>query len=188
MAEGDSSLSKKLSQGRFSAFSLRGAQDTKARSNKRLTHSHTTLRQRLQSRRTSQWGSVFSISKDAQTPKVRYQNTYRLESKKPFNRDSVTKIIKDTLERELTLLKKYDPEDCKRLSWSMAEDIRSQVKALEFDRYKIVTRVYIVEKLQQGIFIDSCFLWDAERDTFATYEFENMYVRAVAIVYGLYCD
>ncbi|XP_046387759.1 uncharacterized protein LOC124157238 isoform X2 [Ischnura elegans] len=70
MAEGDSSLSKKLSQGRFSAFSLRGAQDTKARSNKRLTHSHTTLRQRLQSRRTSQWGSVFSISKDAQTPKA----------------------------------------------------------------------------------------------------------------------
>ncbi|XP_071439536.1 dynein light chain Tctex-type 5-like [Hetaerina americana] len=190
MEEGDTLWLRKGSQQRPSAVSLQGRKESKAFLNqkRRLTVSQTLLRSNLLSRHTSIWGSSFSFSREPQTPKVRYLNSYRLDSKYPFNRDLVTSVLKDTLEREISLLKKYDPDVCKKLCRLMAEEIRTQVRSMEFDRYKIVTRVYIVEKLQQGIHINSCFLWDAERDTFATYQFENMYVRAVASVYGLYCE
>ncbi|XP_020709954.1 dynein light chain Tctex-type 5-like [Athalia rosae] len=117
----------------------------------------------------------------------RYQNTYRLESYKPFNVDMVDKIIKQVMINNLEDIV-YDPKECPRLCGEISEDIRDRIKRLNFDRYKIVVIVTINEKASQAIQSSMRFIWDVARDNYSTFTFETRTFFAYCCVFGVYYE
>ncbi|CAH1107643.1 unnamed protein product [Psylliodes chrysocephalus] len=122
-----------------------------------------------------------------QSEPTRYANTYQLESKNPFNPDKVDKILKSVMLEAFENLT-YDPEMCaKQAKWASLM-IRMKVKELNFERYKIVCVVTIGEKCRQDLSVMCKFLWDCEKDRFATFTIENNYVFGIAYCFGLYYE
>ncbi|KAI4467312.1 t-complex-associated-testis-expressed 1/ dynein light chain [Holotrichia oblita] len=118
---------------------------------------------------------------------AKYMNTYKLDSEKPFNVDKVEKILKEVLMEALDNLT-YDADKVpKQAKWASSM-IRAKVKEQEYDRYKLVCNVTIGEKRSQDMFATYRFLWDAERDKHACYVYENMYVYAIAVCFGIYYE
>ena len=84
----------------------------------------------------------------------------------------VKQLIEEVLVRTLTDVT-YDPTVCRDLSLRISEEVKSQVKQLGFDRYKIVCITHIGSKMSQGIKIGSLCCWDANNDNFTECSFAN---------------
>ena len=120
-------------------------------------------------------------------PRLRYENTYKLEPEKKFQVSKVQAIIEGVLENHLKD-EKYDPKACRQTVKTLSEIIKSRVKELNYDRYKIVCMVTIGQLKEQGLRMGSRCCWDAKRDTFATASFKNKSLFAVASVWGVYYE
>ncbi|XP_050305915.1 uncharacterized protein LOC126743034 [Anthonomus grandis grandis] len=118
---------------------------------------------------------------------AKYQNSYRLESQNPFNAEKVDKILKEVM-NELIENLQYDPEKCAQTAKVASGLIRTRVKGLDFERYKLVCIVTIGEKNSQDVYATCRFLWDAEKDRYAYYALENTHVYAIAYCFGLYYE
>lgn len=97
----------------------------------------------------------------------------------------VKQLIEEVLVRTLTDVT-YDPTVCRDLSLRISEEVKSQVKQLGFDRYKIVCITHIGSKMSQGIKIGSLCCWDANNDNFTECSFANRSLFAVTLVFGVY--
>ncbi|CAM9883702.1 unnamed protein product [Bubo scandiacus] len=119
--------------------------------------------------------------------KIRYANTYRLESHNKFRdylvRDRAQAILTNKLQQH-----KYDGVSSPSLCASISEEILKAVKELDFDRYKYVVSVLIVEKAGQAINVASRWVWDAERDTWVSAKYETETFIALALVMACYYD
>ena len=120
-------------------------------------------------------------------PKLMYENTYQLEPKKKFQSDKVKAIIDSVLESQLKD-EAYEPNACKQWVLTLSEIIKSRVKELEYERYKIVCVVTIGKLKDQGLRMASRCCWDPNWDTFATGSFKNKTLYAVASVWGVYYE
>ncbi|CAG9795688.1 unnamed protein product [Diatraea saccharalis] len=116
-----------------------------------------------------------------------YQPTYQLNPRRRFNVEKVEKILQKTIDYELAEVE-YSEKSVPELTLSLAETIRNSVKEENYDRYRIVVVVTIGQRRQQGVHIFHSFLWDYERDAFATYNFENCHIYVNVVVYGVYLD
>ncbi|XP_049877275.1 dynein light chain Tctex-type 5-B-like [Pectinophora gossypiella] len=125
------------------------------------------------------------------TPKPKqvrtHQPTYQLNPRKRFDEETVKKILKQVVDHELEEVE-YNDKIVSDLSVSLAENIRNAVKEENYDRYRIIVIVTIGQKRQQGMHMYHSFLWDYERDAFASHSFENCHIFALAVVYGIYLD
>lgn len=65
---------------------------------------------------------------------VKYQNTYRLESKYPFNKNKVLSVIKNEIEKHLNNETIYEPEEAARISATMSLSIRDGISDMDFER------------------------------------------------------
>ncbi|CAH0550885.1 unnamed protein product [Brassicogethes aeneus] len=110
-----------------------------------------------------------------------------LESENPFNPEKVEKILKEILEEAMENMT-YNSEKCAAQAKWASDQIKSDVKKLEFDRYKIIVLVTFGEKNQQDVFVSMNFLWDAEKDKYAKYTAENNTVYGIALCFGLYYE
>ncbi|XP_052777511.1 dynein light chain Tctex-type 5-B-like [Mya arenaria] len=119
--------------------------------------------------------------------KVYYENTYKMEPPEKFRSDKVKPIIEKVLATNLEG-RKYDPIECSILSKALSDDIKQQVRGLNFQRYKIICLVTLGQKNDQGVSVGSRFLWDADRDSFATASWHNRHLYAVGTVYALYYE
>uniref|UniRef100_T1H6J0 Dynein light chain n=1 Tax=Megaselia scalaris TaxID=36166 RepID=T1H6J0_MEGSC len=112
-------------------------------------------------------------------PVLRYAPTYRLESKKPFNREKAENVIKKVLEENLEDFV-YGPKHATNLCKHISEEIKIRIK------YKYVCFVTIGEKFLQ----DNCmmnFLWDSNNDGFLTHLHETPeYFVLVTFIYTYY--
>lgn len=61
-------------------------------------------------------------------------NSYRLESKNPFRKESVYMIIRDVFKLSELDDMVYDPAAVGKVCTQMANEIRAKVKALGFER------------------------------------------------------
>ena len=118
-------------------------------------------------------------------PKVRFENTYRMEPPRKFRASEAEAIIKEVLEHYLKD-EKYDPKASKQLSMTLAQIIKDRVKELNYERYKIVCLVMVGQIGEQGLRNASRFCWDPNRDTFASGNFKNKSLFGVATVYAVY--
>lgn len=80
----------------------------------------------------------------------------------------------------------YEPKMCRDLTLQISNEVKSKVKLLGFDRYKIVCIIYIGPKMGQAIRIGSMCCWDEKADNFAECSFINSSLFAVALVFGVY--
>ncbi|XP_050500344.1 dynein light chain Tctex-type 5-A [Diabrotica virgifera virgifera] len=117
----------------------------------------------------------------------KYANTYRLEPINHFNSEKVDNILKEIMLEALENLN-YDPEQCaKQAKWASLM-IKSKVKELNFDRYKIISIVSIGEKHDHSLTMVCKFFWDSDKDGFSSYTTENTHVYGVALCFGLYYE
>ncbi|KAF7994190.1 hypothetical protein HCN44_011459 [Aphidius gifuensis] len=105
-----------------------------------------------------------------QTPN--YQNTYRLESLNSLKIDSIDEIVKTTMSNRLEDFI-YDETTAPALCTQVAQEIKKKIIKLDFDRYKLLVIVTMIEKASQSLEINAGFLWDIERDNYSTYTYDN---------------
>ncbi|VVC93313.1 unnamed protein product [Leptidea sinapis] len=116
-----------------------------------------------------------------------YQPTYQLNPRKRVSVESLNKLLKRMVDSELNEIEYSDkmiPEICTNL----AENIRNVVKEEKYDRYRIIVLVTIGQRRQQSVQMFHSFLWDHERDAFASYNYENCHIFANVVVYCIYFD
>jgi hypothetical protein len=65
---------------------------------------------------------------------IKYQNTYRLESKNAFNENKATTIIKRETEKYLNNETRYDPEEATRIAAAMSLGIKDGIHEMNFER------------------------------------------------------
>ncbi|XP_018401650.1 PREDICTED: tctex1 domain-containing protein 2-like [Cyphomyrmex costatus] len=118
----------------------------------------------------------------------RYQNTYRLEPFRAFHSVAVDKIVRDVMEIKLSAITSYQPDQTSKLCLEIASDVLKAVGKKDYDRYKIVTQVYIIQRFQQSMYTAFQCLWDVERDNYSYHVFENNHIYAWCCVFGVYYD
>ncbi len=113
--------------------------------------------------------------------------SYRLEPRRRFFEPDVRGIIKNALEANLDG-KVYDSEYCKTKAKYLSDLIKDRVKALNYERYKIISLVYLGQSKDQGLKISSLCLLDEEKDNFAEFRCCLGNIFAVGVVYGIYME
>ncbi|GFR89671.1 Tctex1 domain-containing protein 1-like [Elysia marginata] len=130
-------------------------------------------------------GSLLGGSRISQTSVVQKEPTYRMEPRRKFESNQVRQCIKTVLESRLERFP-YNPKFCANMSRMLSDEIKRGVKAMNFDRYKIVCSVIIGEQKGQGVQVTSRCAWDEKVDSFASYSFQNEKIFCTATVFGVY--
>lgn len=80
-------------------------------------------------------------------------------------------------------------DDFEELSSDIANKIKRRCKEkLHIPRYKLVVQVTIGQMKDQGVMITSRCLWDTSTDNYTSANFQNEYIWASALVFGLYAE
>ncbi|VVC25858.1 Tctex-1 [Cinara cedri] len=119
---------------------------------------------------------------------INYQNTYRMQSKKPFNKLTVLTLVNEEINNKFNEETKYDPIAAPKICVAMADSIMNSIYNMNFDRYKIIVTVEIVGKKRQGIYSEIRFLRDQKKDKYVKRLFENVNFIVIVIVVGLYYE
>uniref|UniRef100_A0A182N1P0 Tctex1 domain-containing protein 4 n=1 Tax=Anopheles dirus TaxID=7168 RepID=A0A182N1P0_9DIPT len=121
-------------------------------------------------------------------PVCKYLPSYRLCSRNPFNREACEVILRESMDKSLQGVE-YSSYFAPSLCQQICEDIKMRVKELKFDRYKIIVTVTIGERYMQGLKAITQFLWDPEKDSYATCIYDaSPSLVAVGTIYAIYFD
>ncbi|KFQ28025.1 Tctex1 domain-containing protein 3, partial [Mesitornis unicolor] len=114
-------------------------------------------------------------------------NTYRMEPHIRFRdylvRNKAQAVLMNKLEKA-----KYDEASSPSLCASISEEILKAVKDLDFDRFKYVVSVLIVEKAGQAMNVASRWVWDTQRDGWVSAKCETETFIALALVMACYYE
>lgn len=102
-----------------------------------------------------------------------------------FQRHKVAALVRSVLAERLG---GYDPVKAAATTKHIAEELRERVKALGYERYKLVVQVTLGQKKGQAMRVVSRCLWDAGADNHVSEVFENDSLYCVAQVFGLYYE
>ena len=115
-----------------------------------------------------------------------------------FYPSQVKKIAYDTLFQEIdraNINERWMEEwadfgnDLEDLAKDIVGKIRDQCKKeLDIPRYKLIGQVTIGQRKDQGVRITSRCLWDTSTDQYASASYQNEYIWASALVFGLYTE
>ncbi|XP_060867215.1 dynein light chain Tctex-type protein 2B-like [Metopolophium dirhodum] len=117
---------------------------------------------------------------------IKYENTYRMDSKKPFDELLAKVVLKTEIENHLNDETKYDQNEAIQTCINISLNVRNRIREMDFDRYKIVCIVGIVEKKSQGVSSEVKFLRDVSRDKYVKTKFENNNLVATIVVGAFY--
>ncbi|XP_017876750.1 tctex1 domain-containing protein 2-like [Ceratina calcarata] len=148
-------------------------------------------RRRLPSSRISglSSGSRMFFYRRADRLKIpKYQNTYRLESFRKFDVEVIDMMVENVMVRKLSPVTAYHPNQMSRLCSDIGSDLQTALCRKDYDRYKLVVQVTIVQRFDQGIHSGAQCLWDVERDNYSYYLFENNHIYAWCCVFGMYYE
>ncbi|XP_011151687.1 tctex1 domain-containing protein 1 [Harpegnathos saltator] len=118
----------------------------------------------------------------------RYQNTFRLLPFKAFHALTVDKIVRGVMERKLSAITSYEPDQASKLCLEIAADVLKTVVKKDYDRCKLAVQVSIVQRCRQSICAAFQCLWDVERDNYSCHVLESDHVHAWCCVFGIYYD
>ncbi|KAK6187951.1 hypothetical protein SNE40_005867 [Patella caerulea] len=125
----------------------------------------------------------------SQKPKQKLENTYKMnpDEGKGFYPDRMRKAITEVLETNLDEVT-YSAKNAGILAENLTEMIKSRIKLLKLDRYKIVCNVILGQCLEQGLESASRCVWDQKVDNYACVTYKNKTLFVVATVYGIYFE
>lgn len=115
------------------------------------------------------------------------ENSYKIRPnfKQKFRPVAVKALIHDVLNEELSG-KQYSSEECTAWTKTLSEAIKTRVKDLNLDRYKILVQVVIGEQRGEGVKVACRCLWDSDTDNYAQDIFMTDTFFCVVSVYGVY--
>ena len=118
---------------------------------------------------------------------TKLENTYKMapDDDKKFNSSRMEKMVTDILNSYLDG-EDYEPKKCSQLAKNLSDVIKSRVKDIDLDRYKIVTNVTIGENGDHGLQYASRCLWSTTTDNYACATYKNGTLFCVVNVYALY--
>lgn len=119
---------------------------------------------------------------------ARYAPTYRLEPKNPLRQERLELIVKAEMNKNYGADYSFHPKYSLHMAAQVAEDIKSRIKLLNFDRYRYIVLITVGEFLMQGLYSMANFLWDAEKDGYVNYTIETPTFFAVCTVFYIYYD
>lgn len=120
---------------------------------------------------------------------IRYENTYRMEPDDEHKVDIVRlrRVATSVIETAIAGYK-YDPNQGKQFSLALADRIRSQIKQLPFQRYKLVVQVSIGEKKGQDLRVASRCVWDLKWDRHLTITKETPDAYVTVTIFLVYTE
>ncbi|XP_070196136.1 dynein light chain Tctex-type protein 2B-like isoform X2 [Littorina saxatilis] len=118
---------------------------------------------------------------------IQKEPSYRMQPHNKFQAEKVEVVIRTQLEDKLGKFR-YSPKICANMTKILADDIKAKVKALNFDRYKLVCHVVIGQKKDQAVMTCSRCAWDDKLDNYASYTFQNAHIFCTASVFGIYTE
>ncbi|XP_062134251.1 dynein light chain Tctex-type protein 2B-like [Drosophila sulfurigaster albostrigata] len=118
----------------------------------------------------------------------RFAPTYRLEPKNPLRKERLEIIIKAEMDKNYNEEYTFHPKHSLLMAAQVSEDIKTRIKALNFDRYRYIVLITVGEFLMQGLYSLANFLWDAEKDGYVNYTIETPKFFAVCTVFYIYFD
>jgi hypothetical protein len=118
-----------------------------------------------------------------------YEPTYRVKpyDEKKFSPSLVAKACEEVVCAALAG-KAWNGEEEAVWAVDITDQIKDRVRAMGFDRYKIVCQVVLGQNKQQGVRVASRCLWDTETDNFASYTFDSDAMFCTAMVFGCYTE
>ncbi|ALC42355.1 CG14763 [Drosophila busckii] len=114
--------------------------------------------------------------------------TYRLEGRNPLNKDRLELVIKAIMHCNFNDEYMFHPKQSYHMAAQVSEEIKNEIKTLNFDRYRFIVLVTVGELLMQGLCSMVNFLWDADKDGFLSYTIETPNYFAVCSIFYLYYD
>ena len=134
-------------------------------------------------------GSQYSLLLEHAKKPAKLENTYNMapHPDQKYNASRVEKVISGVLNSYLDG-EDYEPRKCTLLAKSLSDVIKSRVKDMDFDRYKIVCNVHIGEKGDQSLQYASRCVWNTDTDGFSSATYKSATLYAVATVYALYFE
>lgn len=120
---------------------------------------------------------------------IRYENTYRMEPTDEHKVDigRLRRIATSVVESAIAGYK-YDPKQGKQFSLGLAELVRSQIKQLPFQRYKLVVQASIGQKQGQDLRVVSRCLWDVKWDRHLTITKETQDAYVTVTIFLVYTE
>jgi hypothetical protein len=118
-------------------------------------------------------------------PAKQYEPTYRMEPKVHFNEKTVYDIVKELIDEKLEGMiysKKYSGNLTKIIS----NQIKEKVKALHYDRYRIICNVLLGENRGATVLATSRCAWDPNTDDFTSYSFQSKHLFCNVSVFAVY--
>ncbi|XP_048760125.1 dynein light chain Tctex-type protein 2B-like [Ostrea edulis] len=118
-------------------------------------------------------------------PAKQYEPTYRMEPKVHYNEKTVYDIVKELIDEKLEGMiysKKYSGNLTKIIS----NQIKEKVKALHYDRYRIVCNVMLGENRGATVLATSRCAWDPKTDNFTSYSFQSKHLFCNVSVFAVY--
>ena len=122
-------------------------------------------------------------------PKPKLENTYKTtpDGGHEFRPAVVRKAVQDVLSVHLKEVR-YDPKQIKKLTCQLSTMIQHKVKGLGFERHKLICNVIVGQRQDQGVQMASRCLWDPANDNWASVEYVNDTIFAIATVHGVYFE
>jgi hypothetical protein len=130
-------------------------------------------------------GSILSSIRSSEN--IQKEPTYRMEPSSRFSSQKVHDVIKDVLEDKLEDYK-YHPKFSATMAKVLSDDVRMQIKDMDYDRYKIVVLVHLGQQQEQGVNVASRCCWDDKNDDVASYTFIGKDFFCTTTVYGIYME
>lgn len=118
-------------------------------------------------------------------PVKQYEPTYRMEPKEHYNEKTVYSIVKELIDEKLEGMiysKKYSGNLTKIIS----NQIKEKVKALHYDRYRIICNVMLGENRGATVLATSRCAWDPKTDDFTSYSFQSKHLFCNVSVFAVY--
>ncbi|KOB67991.1 Tctex1 domain-containing protein 4, partial [Operophtera brumata] len=98
-------------------------------------------------------------------PPLLFLNTYQLDPSTRFHVPTVTQAANEVLDEHFTG-HKYNGQESPAIAVRIAGDLMRRIKAMSFNRYRVIVVVTIGQKRAQSYINSISFLWDHERDNF----------------------
>ena len=130
-----------------------------------------------------------SLFRRESKPKPKLENTYKStpDEDHKFRPSPVHDAIETVLRIHLKDVT-YDAKQIKKLTCQLSTMIQHKVKALGFDRHKLICNVIVGQRQDQGVHMASRCLWDPTHDNWVSAEYVNDTVFAIATVHAVYFD
>ena len=131
-------------------------------------------------------------SQDMIYPRIRLQNTYRMEpaDNDKFKPYKIEPKLYELLEESLKN-KKYDPLKAAHMSKELSQELMRETRLIMNNasmRYKLVSHVVIGEMSGQDLRVGSRCLWDNNQDNCVSVVYKNTSLYAVATIFAIYFE